>query len=92
VSLRRKAKCLAGCNANIVILDVICRLARKYFQTLGGTKENIKRYLFDVLISKVRKLLTKHLLIWQGDILINGAGGNNPKATNEREVPFRYSC
>ena len=84
------AKCLAGCNANIVILDRDMSLGEKVLSTLGGTKGRHKAIFIDVLDKvKVQEAADKTLAEYgRVDILINGAGGNNPKATTSAEVSF----
>jgi NAD(P)-dependent dehydrogenase (short-subunit alcohol dehydrogenase family) len=84
------ARALAGCNANVVILDRDVALGEKVFQTLKGTKGKHKVIFIDVLDkAKVQEAADK-LFAEYGriDILINGAGGNNPKATTNAEQSF----
>ena len=84
------AKCLAGCNANIVILDRDMSLGEKALQSLKGTKGKHKAVFIDVLDkAKVQEAADKTLVEYgKVDILINGAGGNNPKATTSAEMSF----
>jgi NAD(P)-dependent dehydrogenase (short-subunit alcohol dehydrogenase family) len=84
------ARALAGCNANIVILDRDVSLGEKVLQTLSGTKGNHKVIFIDVLDkAKVREAAEKTFAEYKKvDILINGAGGNNPKATTNPEQSF----
>jgi NAD(P)-dependent dehydrogenase (short-subunit alcohol dehydrogenase family) len=84
------AKCLAGCNANIIILDRDMSLGEKVLSTLGGTQGKHKAIFIDVLDKvKVQEAADKTLAEYgRVDILINGAGGNNPKATTSAEVSF----
>jgi len=84
------AKCLAGCNANIVILDRDLSLGEKTLQSLLGTKGKHKAVFIDVLDkAKVQEAADKTLSEYgKVDILINGAGGNNPKATTSAEMSF----
>ena len=84
------AKCLAGCNANIVILDRDMALGEKAFQSLQGSKGKHKTVFIDVLDkAKVQEAADKTLAEYgKIDILINGAGGNNPKATTSTEMSF----
>jgi len=84
------AKCLAGCNANIIILDRDMSLGEKILSTLGGTQGKHKAIFIDVLDKvKVQEAADKTLAEYgRVDILINGAGGNNPKATTSAEVSF----
>jgi len=84
------AKCLAGCNANVVILDRDMSLGDKVLQSLKGTKGKHKAVFIDVLDkAKVQEAADKTLSEYgKVDILINGAGGNNPKATTSAEMSF----
>jgi NAD(P)-dependent dehydrogenase (short-subunit alcohol dehydrogenase family) len=84
------ARCLAGCNANIVILDRDMSLGEKVVDTLKGTKGKHKAIFIDVLDkTKVQEAANKTYAEYgKVDILINGAGGNNPKATTSAEMSF----
>ena len=84
------ARCLAGCNANIVILDRDMSLGEKVLATLAGTKGKHKAIFIDVLDkAKVQEAADKTLAEYgKVDILINGAGGNNPTATTSAEMSF----
>jgi NAD(P)-dependent dehydrogenase (short-subunit alcohol dehydrogenase family) len=84
------ARCLAGCNANVVILDRDVSLGEKVLATLTGTKGKHKVIYIDVLDkAKVQEAADKMFAEYgKIDILINGAGGNNPKATTSAEMPF----
>jgi NAD(P)-dependent dehydrogenase (short-subunit alcohol dehydrogenase family) len=84
------AKCLAQCNANVVILDRDMSLGEKVLATLSGTKGKHKALFIDVLDKvKVQEAADKTLAEYgKVDILINGAGGNNPKATTSAEMSF----
>lgn len=84
------ARCLAGCNANIVILDRDVSLGEKVLATLTGTKGKHMVIYIDVLDkAKVQEAADKTFAAYgKVDILINGAGGNNPKATTSPEMSF----
>jgi NAD(P)-dependent dehydrogenase (short-subunit alcohol dehydrogenase family) len=84
------AKCLAGCNANVVILDRDMSLGDKALQSLKGSKGKHKAIFIDVLDkAKVQEAADKTIAEYgKVDILINGAGGNNPKATTNAEMSF----
>ena len=84
------ARCLAGCNANVVILDRDMTLGEKTVQSLTGTKGKHNAIFIDVLDkAKVQEAAEKVFAEYgRGDILINGAGGNNPKATTNAEQSF----
>jgi NAD(P)-dependent dehydrogenase (short-subunit alcohol dehydrogenase family) len=84
------AKCLAGCNANVVILDRDLSLGEKVLASLHGTKGKHTAIFIDVLDkAKVQDAADKVLAAYgRIDVLINGAGGNNPKATTNPDQPF----
>ncbi len=84
------AKCLAGCNANTVILDRDVSLGEKVLESLKGTKGKHRVHFIDVLDkAKVQEAAEKIIQEYKKiDILINGAGGNNPKATTSAELLF----
>lgn len=86
----KMARCLAGCNANIVILDRDMLLGEKVVQSLAGTKGKHNAIFIDVLDKvKVQDAAEKVFAEYgRVDILINGAGGNNPKATTNAEQSF----
>ena len=81
---------LVGCNANVVILDRDPALADqvvKRFETAKGKYLVVKG---DVLnkesLEQAATEIVKHF--GRIDCLINGAGGNNPKATTNPEQSF----
>lgn len=84
------ARTLAGCNANIVILDRALDLAESVLRTLNGTKGNHIALPIDVLDkNKVEEAAATTIRTYgRIDILINGAGGNNPKATTNPDMKF----
>jgi NAD(P)-dependent dehydrogenase (short-subunit alcohol dehydrogenase family) len=84
------ARCLAGCNANVVILDRDVSLGEKVLESLKGTKGKHSVFYIDVLDkTKVQEAADKAVAAYgKIDILINGAGGNNPKATTSTEMAF----
>jgi NAD(P)-dependent dehydrogenase (short-subunit alcohol dehydrogenase family) len=81
---------LMGCNANVVILDrdpAMADLVVKRFETTKG------KYLVakgDVLDKKSLEEAAAEIVKHFGriDCLINGAGGNNPKATTNPQQSF----
>jgi NAD(P)-dependent dehydrogenase (short-subunit alcohol dehydrogenase family) len=84
------ARALAGCHANIVLLDRDVALGEKVFHSLKGTKGKHKVIFIDVLDKNRVQEAADTVLNEYGriDILINGAGGNNPKATTNAEQSF----
>ncbi len=84
------AKALAGCNANVVIFDRDVSLGEKTIQSLNGTQGKHKVFFIDVIDKKkVQEAADKVLSIYGSiDCLINGAGGNDPKATVNADQSF----
>ena len=81
------AKALAACGAKVALLDINYDAAEKIADEIGENalaircdcldKESIKE-AYNTVIDSFGKV----------DILINGAGGNNPKATCDNEYAF----
>jgi NAD(P)-dependent dehydrogenase (short-subunit alcohol dehydrogenase family) len=84
------AKALAGRNANVIILDRDVGLAGKTLATLSGTTGKHKASFIDVLDKAAIDKAADDIVVEYGKIdgLINGAGGNNPKATTNPEQNF----
>lgn len=78
------AKVLADEGAKVALLDLNLEAAQAIAVTCGN---NAKAYKVNVLdkenLEEVKKAVNKDL--GKVDILINGAGGNNPKATTDKE-------
>jgi NAD(P)-dependent dehydrogenase (short-subunit alcohol dehydrogenase family) len=84
------AKAFAACNANVVLLDRDLALAGKVLDSLSGTTGRHSVVAIDVLdVEKVRAA-AEQVKSEYGEIygLVNGAGGNNPKATTNPEQSF----
>jgi NAD(P)-dependent dehydrogenase (short-subunit alcohol dehydrogenase family) len=84
------ARSLAGCNANVVILDRDVGLADKTLATLSATQGRHRATFIDVLDKTAIEKAVATVLAEYGTIdgLINGAGGNSPKATTKPEQSF----
>jgi NAD(P)-dependent dehydrogenase (short-subunit alcohol dehydrogenase family) len=84
------AKALAECGANLVVLDRDLGLAEKTLGVLAGSKGRHKAVFIDVLDKVAIANATDEVLASYGkiDALINGAGGNNPKATTNPDLSF----
>jgi NAD(P)-dependent dehydrogenase (short-subunit alcohol dehydrogenase family) len=84
------ARALAGCNADIVVLDRDMGLAENTVKSLKGTKGKHTAIQIDVLDkNKVEEAASSIMKLYgKIDILINGAGGNNPKATTNPDMKF----
>ncbi len=79
------AKALAACGANVALLDINYDAAEKIANEIGGNAIAIRcnclekasiQEAYNTVIDSFGKV----------DILINGAGGNNPKATCDNET------
>jgi NAD(P)-dependent dehydrogenase (short-subunit alcohol dehydrogenase family) len=84
------ARALAGCNANVVVLDRDLGLAGKTLAMLSGTKGKHRATFIDVLDRAAIEKAAAAVLADYGAIdgLINGAGGNSPKATTNPDQSF----
>ena len=84
------ARALAGCNANVVILDRDVELAGKALATLSGTQGRHQAMFVDVLDRAAIEKAAAAILADYGSLdgLINGAGGNSPKATTNPDQSF----
>ena len=84
------ARALASCGASMVILDRAPEPAKvllKQIEQAGGKAIFIQSDVLDIgNLEKCRDQVMKEF--GRVDALINGAGGNNPKATTSAQVPF----
>jgi NAD(P)-dependent dehydrogenase (short-subunit alcohol dehydrogenase family) len=81
---------LVGCNANVVILDRDPALADQVVRRFETTKGRYLVVKGDVLNKESLEQAAAEIVRHFGriDCLINGAGGNNPKATTNPEQSF----
>lgn len=81
---------LVGCNANVAILDRDPELAERVVQRFEGIKGKYLVSKGDVLNKESLEQAAAEVVGHFGriDCLINGAGGNNPKATTNPEQSF----
>lgn len=81
------AKVIAMCGAKVALLDLNLEIAQKFAEDIG---ENAKAYKVNVLDKSDLENVHKQIIKDFGtcDILINGAGGNSPKATTTKEYYF----
>ena len=81
---------LVGCNANVVILDRDPALADQVVKRFNSTKGKYLVVKGDVLNKESLEQAAAEIVRHFGrvDCLINGAGGNNPKATTNPEQSF----
>ncbi|MGM9665342.1 MAG: SDR family oxidoreductase [Eubacteriales bacterium] len=78
------AKALASCGAKVALLDINEEAAKKYADEIGENAIAIKCNCLDKsCIAEAKKTINEK---WgKVNFLINGAGGNNPKATTDNE-------
>ncbi len=84
------ARALAGCNANVALLDRDTSLAEKVLKNFEpGHGKGVVVYV-DVLDKPAVEKAAAEVIRAFGrvDCLINGAGGNNPKATTGADQKF----
>ena len=81
---------LVGCNANVAILDRDPEMAERVVQRFEGIKGKYLVAKGDVLSKDSLEQSAAEVIKHFGrvDCLINGAGGNNPKATTNSEQSF----
>lgn len=84
------AKVLAQCGAKTAILDLNLEAAQKVADEITAEGYAAKAYKANVLDKEVMEEVHKAVLADFGpcDILINGAGGNNSRATTANEYYF----
>jgi NAD(P)-dependent dehydrogenase (short-subunit alcohol dehydrogenase family) len=90
VLCRELACALIGCKANVAILDRDPALAEQAAKQFDGTCGRYMIVYGDVLKKDTLEKAAAEIKKEFGkiDILINGAGGNNPKATTNPEQSF----
>jgi NAD(P)-dependent dehydrogenase (short-subunit alcohol dehydrogenase family) len=81
---------LVGCNANVAILDRDPEMAERVVRRFEGIKGKYLVAKGDVLSKESLEEGAAEVIAKFGriDCLINGAGGNNPKATTSPEQSF----
>jgi NAD(P)-dependent dehydrogenase (short-subunit alcohol dehydrogenase family) len=81
---------LAEAGANVAILDREPEMAERWSDRLKESDGRVMVEYCDVLDKKVVETAVAKVLSEFGhvDSLVNGAGGNNPKATTSAENPF----
>lgn len=84
------ARCLAACNANVILLARNLPRAEQLVTSLAGTKGRHAALAADVLNRGSVEEAGKRVADQYGrvDFLVNGAGGNDPKATTNPEHRF----
>lgn len=81
------AKAVAACGAKVALLDLNMEAAQMQAEEIGSIGGIAKAYQTNVLRKDSLEACHEQILKDFGscDILINGAGGNNPKATTDNE-------
>lgn len=79
------AKALAECGASVALLDINYDAAKKIADEIGASALAVKCNCLDKqsIIEAYNQVIATFGKV---DILINGAGGNNPKATTDNET------
>ncbi len=79
------AKALAKCGAKVALLDINYDAAKKYADEIGENALAVKCNCLDKnsIIEAKKEINAKFGAV---NFLINGAGGNNPKATTDNET------
>lgn len=81
------AKAIAQCGAKVAVLDRDAEKAKAFADEIAAEGYVAKGFEANVLIKESLEKCHEEILKAFGkcDILINGAGGNNPKATTDNE-------
>ncbi|MGI5884923.1 MAG: SDR family oxidoreductase [Candidatus Spyradocola sp.] len=84
------AAVLARAGAKVALLDINEAAADAVAQAIAAEGGQARAYRCDVLSSAACREVAERVLSDLGpcDILINGAGGNNPRATTDKEYYF----
>lgn len=84
------ARAVAQSGAKVALLDLNLEAAQKYADEMNADGLTAKAYKTNVLDSEEMEKVHQQILADFGacDILINGAGGNSPKATTTNEYYF----
>lgn len=81
------SKTLARAGAKVALLDINYDAVKQYAEEITAEGGIAKAYSCDVLSREVCEAVAEQVKADLGpcDILINGAGGNNPRATTDKE-------
>lgn len=84
------AKALAQCGAKVALLDLNLPAAEKFAAEITAAGGTARAYEANVLKKETLEAVRErvHAELGTCDILINGAGGNNPRATTTNEYYF----
>ena len=82
------AQAIAACGAKVALLDINEAAAQTVANAIAAQGYTAKAYQCDVLDKTALERCHAQILADFGacDILLNGAGGNNPRATTDRET------
>lgn len=79
------AKALAECGAKVALLDINLEAAQKYADEIGENAVAVRTNCLDKQsIIEAKKIVNEKF--GKVNFLVNGAGGNNPKASCDNEV------
>jgi NAD(P)-dependent dehydrogenase (short-subunit alcohol dehydrogenase family) len=83
-------RALAACNANVAVLDRALDLAEQLVKSISHPAGRVIAVQGDVLdVTRIEQSRDQILgEFGKVDMLINGAGGNHPKATTNPQTPF----
>ena len=81
------AKVLARAGAKVALLDLNYEAAKQYAEEIDAEGGCAKAYACNVLDKEACCAVADQVLADLGpcDVLLNGAGGNNPRATTDKE-------
>ena len=79
------AKALAECGAKVALLDINLAAAQKVADEIGENAIAIETNALDTASLEAAKEKI-HAVFGKVNFLVNGAGGNNPKATTDNET------
>lgn len=84
------AKAIAQCGAKVALLDLNLEAAQKFADEINEAGHFARAYKANVLDKDEMEKVHQQVLadIGKCDILVNGAGGNNPRATTTNEYYF----
>ncbi|MEG0691959.1 MAG: SDR family oxidoreductase [Oscillospiraceae bacterium] len=84
------ARAIAQCGAKVALLDINFDAVQKYAEEMNQAGFIAKGYKANVLDKEMLQQVNEQIKVDFGscDILINGAGGNSPKATTTNEYYF----
>ena len=81
------ARAVAACGAKVALLDLNLEAAERVAKEIASEGGTAKAFQANVLDKENLELVRQQVTTSLGscDMLINGAGGNNPRATTDKE-------